>query len=166
MMRTPYETAFGTGWVAFDAVGITQITLPGLAAPEGAVTDAVPESVAATVEHLEAYFSAGSTGWDLDAERLADAAGTTEFTRAVYRVVASIPAGSTMTYGEVAAAAGRPGAARAVGAAMARNPFAPIIPCHRVLAGNGGLGGYGGGLPMKEALLAMEGAMLIDGGAR
>jgi methylated-DNA-[protein]-cysteine S-methyltransferase len=61
-----------------------------------------------------------------------------------------------MSYGEVAAAAGRPKAARAVGTAMARNPFPPIIPCHRVVASNGGLGGYAGGLDMKRQMLTME----------
>lgn len=173
-MRTPYDTSFGRGWVAYDDDGgIHHITLPGLdpplsgreELPPGFEED-VPSSVAGTVRRLEAYFAGRATeDWRLDTATLADIAGSTDFMRAVYRVVAAIPAGSTMTYAQVAAAAGRPSAARAVGSAMARNPFAPIIPCHRVLASNGGLGGYGGGLPMKEALLEMEGALLTRGGS-
>ena len=61
-----------------------------------------------------------------------------------------------MTYAEVAAEAGRPGAARAVGTAMAANRFAPVIPCHRVVGSDGSLRGYGGGLEMKRSLLAVE----------
>jgi len=61
-----------------------------------------------------------------------------------------------MAYGEVAAAAGRPGAARAVGRVMATNPVPPFVPCHRVVAADGGLGGYGGGLDLKSRLLERE----------
>ncbi len=68
--------------------------------------------------------------------------------------------GDTMTYGELAAAAGRPGAARAVGYAMAHNPVPLIVPCHRVLASDGSLHGYGGGLKMKRKLLSIEGVDL------
>ncbi len=80
----------------------------------------------------------------------------TDFETTVYRIVAAIPAGATMTYAEVADQAGRPGAARAVGAAMAKNRFAPMIPCHRVVGSDGSLRGYAGGLDMKRQLLAME----------
>jgi methylated-DNA-[protein]-cysteine S-methyltransferase len=66
--------------------------------------------------------------------------------------------GATISYGELAAAVGHPGAARAVGTTMATNPVPIIVPCHRVLASNGKLGGYGGGLEMKRALLRLEGA--------
>lgn len=79
------------------------------------------------------------------------------FTASVLDRVQQIPAGETMTYGEVAVAVGRPRAARAVGQTMARNPLAPVVPCHRVLAAGGGLGGYGGGLARKAELLRMEG---------
>jgi methylated-DNA-[protein]-cysteine S-methyltransferase len=83
-------------------------------------------------------------------------AGRTPFERQILEVVCSIPAGSSMTYGAVAAAAGRPGAARAVGAALARNPFPPAIPCHRVVGADGGLRGYRGGIEMKRRLLQAE----------
>jgi methylated-DNA-[protein]-cysteine S-methyltransferase len=81
----------------------------------------------------------------------------TPFTRKIYDVVRRIPRGRVKTYGEVADAAGRPGAARAVGAAMATCPVSLFIPCHRVVAANG-LGGFGGeeGLNLKKRLLALE----------
>jgi len=81
----------------------------------------------------------------------------TPFMRRVYDVVRRIPAGQTRSYGEVADAAGRPGAARAVGAAMARNRICLFIPCHRVV-GSSGIGGWSGtgGLEQKRALLDLE----------
>jgi len=81
----------------------------------------------------------------------------TPFMRRVYDVVRRIPSGETRSYGEVADAAGRPGAARAVGAAMARNRICLFIPCHRVV-GSSGIGGWSGtgGLEQKRALLELE----------
>lgn len=82
------------------------------------------------------------------------------FHRMVLERVAAIPYGHTLTYGAIARAIGKPGAARAVGAANARNPLPLLIPCHRVVASNG-LGGYGGGLAMKRRLLELEGLSLL-----
>ncbi|HEY5087741.1 MAG TPA: methylated-DNA--[protein]-cysteine S-methyltransferase [Gemmatimonadaceae bacterium] len=81
------------------------------------------------------------------------------FHRRVYDVTRKIQRGSTRTYGELAAALGDPGAARAVGRALGANPFAPVIPCHRVLAAGGKLGGFSarGGVDTKLRMLAMEG---------
>jgi methylated-DNA-[protein]-cysteine S-methyltransferase len=79
------------------------------------------------------------------------------FTRAVLDAVARIPYGETRSYGEVAAAVGSPKAARAVGQAVGSNPLPLLIPCHRVLAARGGIGGFGGGLPWKRFLLGLEG---------
>jgi methylated-DNA-[protein]-cysteine S-methyltransferase len=81
----------------------------------------------------------------------------TGFTRRVLRKDGKIPRGRVMSYGGLAASLGVPGGARAVGNAMAGNPFPLVIPCHRVIRGDGTLGGFGGGLPMKRALLEMEG---------
>ena len=102
-----------------------------------------------------ADFEAGEAGpfpgsWQLP--------GQTPFQQAVYRTVAAIPAGEALSYGEVADAAGSPGAARAVGNAMARNPIPLVVPCHRVLASGGALGGFTGGLDLKKSLLPAEGA--------
>lgn len=82
--------------------------------------------------------------------------GGTVFRQACYRAVMQIPYGETRSYGEIAAAVGRPKAARAVGAAMAQNPLWLIVPCHRVCGADGSLTGYAGGLPLKQRLLQME----------
>jgi methylated-DNA-[protein]-cysteine S-methyltransferase len=84
-----------------------------------------------------------------------DISGFTEFRKKVSFAVMKIPRGRTMTYGELAALAGHPGAARAVGQVMAANPFAVIVPCHRVVAKQG-LGGYFWGPEIKKKLLAIE----------
>lgn len=88
------------------------------------------------------------------------------FTRKALQVCARIPYGKTLSYGEVAARAGSPGAARAVGQAMSKNPFPIVVPCHRVLASNGKLGGFSGGLHFKRALLDLEGAEAKPNGRR
>jgi methylated-DNA-[protein]-cysteine S-methyltransferase len=80
----------------------------------------------------------------------------TAFDHRVWDAVAAIPYGETVTYGEIARAIGNPNGARAVGTANGRNPVPIIIPCHRVVATGGKLGGYGGGLPLKRRLLDLE----------
>lgn len=80
----------------------------------------------------------------------------TPFQEKVWCALQKIPYGETRTYGELAAMIGQPTVARAVGGANHRNPLAIIIPCHRVVAAHGGLGGYGGGLDKKQWLLALE----------
>ncbi len=87
-----------------------------------------------------------------------DWTGITPFRRAVMEECMRIPSGKTLTYGDLAAKVGRPGAARAVGRVMATNPWPLLVPCHRVVGSDGTLHGYGGGLPMKAALLRAEGA--------
>lgn len=93
---------------------------------------------------------------DLSAVRL-DMDRVPAFHRDVYRLARDIAPGDTRTYGELARALGSPGAARAVGQAMGRNPFAPVVPCHRVVA-SGGTGGFsaGGGVATKLRLLDIE----------
>ena len=81
----------------------------------------------------------------------------TPFQQAVWEALRRIPAGTVWTYGQLAAGVGHPGAARAVGSACGANPIPFLIPCHRVVASNGGLGGFGLGLTVKRALLAREG---------
>jgi len=97
-----------------------------------------------------------------------DLADRPAFDREVLAAVRAIPRGEVRSYGEIARAIGRPGAARAVGGAVGRNPVAVLVPCHRVVAGDGTLGGYGGGwwgdhernLDIKASLLAREGVIL------
>ncbi len=86
--------------------------------------------------------------------------GSSEFTRRVLAVVRRIPPGHIITYGEVARLAGRPRAARAVGNIM-RSCASPDVPCHRVVAAGGRLGGYGGNLALKRTLLRAEGVQVV-----
>jgi O-6-methylguanine DNA methyltransferase len=92
-------------------------------------------------------------------QRIDAAVGITEFMRSVYHVVAVIPTGSVATYAQVARAIGRPYAVRAVGTALNRNPFAPTVPCHRVVRSDGTIGGFAHGCHGKEVLLRKEGAL-------
>ena len=83
------------------------------------------------------------------------------FNARVWRLLADIPAGETISYGETARRAGEPGAAQAAGVALNRNPIPLILPCHRVIGADGAMVGFGGGLEMKTWLLRHEGALLI-----
>jgi len=84
----------------------------------------------------------------------------TDFQLRVWRALSAIPYGAVRNYGDIARAVGQPGAARAVGQANGCNPLPIVIPCHRVIASNGTIGGYSGGLAIKHRLLALEGAEL------
>lgn len=94
-----------------------------------------------------------------------DMTGVPDFNRRVYEVARAIAPGQTLSYGEVAAMLGDPAAARAVGQALGHNPFAPIVPCHRVLAAGKRSGGFsaGGGVATKLKMLQIENAQLGDG---
>ncbi len=105
---------------------------------------------------LDAYFAG-----DIAAlEGLAWGTGGTPFQRAVWAALAEIPAGTTVSYGGLAAKIGSPKAVRAVGLANGTNPIAIVLPCHRVIGSDGALTGYGGGLHRKRWLLAHEGVLL------
>lgn len=105
-----------------------------------------------TERQLREYFSGKRRSFDLPIRMEG-----TEFQKAVWDALLGIPYGETRTYGEIAAAVGKPGAARAVGSACHHNPVSLVIPCHRVLGASGKLTGYGGGLEKKEFLLDLEG---------
>jgi methylated-DNA-[protein]-cysteine S-methyltransferase len=104
-----------------------------------------------TMSQLRAYFSGKLEEFDLPL-----APEGTPFQLEVWRRLCEIPYGETMSYGELAKMIGNPNASRAVGLANGSNPIPIIIPCHRVIGSNGKLTGYGGGLPIKEKLLALE----------
>jgi len=93
-----------------------------------------------------------------------DMGSMNEFRKSVLLALAAVPRGKVISYSDLAAKAGAPGAARAVGTAMARNPFPIAIPCHRTVRSDRTLGGFGGGLKMKRALLEMEGVGFDDNG--
>lgn len=84
--------------------------------------------------------------------------GATEFQQTIWRALQRIPSGQTLTYAQLAAAAGRPRAVRAAGGACGANPIPVLVPCHRVVASNGKLGGFSGGLDWKRLLLSRENA--------
>ncbi|TAH34522.1 MAG: methylated-DNA--[protein]-cysteine S-methyltransferase [Planctomycetota bacterium] len=142
------ETGRGRFRFGSEAGGaLVSLDLPGRWRPRGDETPARP----AWARWLRSYLAGGSPSfpgrWRLP--------GDSGFFRRVYRCVAAVPGGRTLSYAGVARRCGSPGAARAVGNAMARNPLPLIVPCHRVVA-ESGLGGYGGGLDFKRALLAAE----------
>jgi methylated-DNA-[protein]-cysteine S-methyltransferase len=107
------------------------------------------------VAQLAAWFAGERTGFDLPL----DLQGGTPFQQDVWAALRAIPHGGTTSYAELARRLGRPTAARAVGAAVGRNPVSIVVPCHRVLGTGGGLTGYAGGLERKTALLRLEGAL-------
>lgn len=100
---------------------------------------------------LEAFFAGELTEFDLELS-----VSGTAFQQAVWQELAHIPYAQTISYGELAESVGKPGASRAVGTANGRNRISVIIPCHRVIAAGGKLGGYGGGLERKQFLLDLE----------
>jgi methylated-DNA-[protein]-cysteine S-methyltransferase len=108
---------------------------------------------------LTEYFAGTRLEFDLP---LAPAG--TPWQRVVWEALCTVPYGKTISYGELAKRLGRPGSARAAGAAVGRNPLSIVIPCHRVIGATGQLTGYAGGLDRKRALLALEAGGQMDGG--
>jgi len=112
--------------------------------------------LAAERDALSEYLEGDATTLDLPVDLRLTAA---PFRRLVLEKLREVPRGETVSYGELAARAGNPKAARAVGSACARNPIPIVVPCHRVLPGTGRLGNYGGGPARKRALLELEGVL-------
>ena len=107
----------------------------------------------AAISQLKSYFAGKRKEFSLPL----DLEGT-PFQRQVWKRLQSIPYGKTVSYGAIAKGIGKPTASRAVGAANGQNPLSIVVPCHRVIGQNGHLVGYGGGLPIKETLLSLEGS--------
>ena len=151
------DTPLGPMTLAATAQGLAGAWFDGQAHHPGtlaAPVDATQRWLSLARRELDAYFDGRLHEFTLPL----DAQGT-EFQRAVWHALRGIARGSLHTYGEIASGLGRPGAARAVGAAVGRNPISIIVPCHRVVGRDGSLTGYAGGLPRKRALLALEGAL-------
>lgn len=161
-----FDTAIGRCAVAWGDEGIVGLQLPEateratrarIAKRFADATEAMPPtSVKRTIRNIAALVDGKST--DLSAVAL-DMRAVPDFHRRVYEAARKIPAGSTLSYGEIAKRVGAPGAARAVGQALGRNPFAIVVPCHRVLAAGGKLGGFSanGGITTKARMLEIEG---------
>lgn len=150
-----FDSPIGKLVVAADAAGIRHILFPdNRHETRGrAEWQRNPEPVRVAREQLLAYLEGQRTVFDLP---LAPAG--TPFQLKVWNALASIPFGQTRSYGELAAQIGEPRAVRAVGAANGRNPLPIVLPCHRVIGSDGSLTGFGGGLPVKQFLLELEGA--------
>jgi methylated-DNA-[protein]-cysteine S-methyltransferase len=161
-----FDTAIGPCCIAWNAQAIVAVQLPEanpactrarLLSGTGPLADGEPPPFAqAAIEGVQSLMQGGSR--DLREVPL-DMTGVPEFNQRVYAIARRIGPGRTRTYGEVAQELGDKGLARAVGQALGRNPFAPIVPCHRVLAANGRPGGFSGGsgVPTKLRMLAIEG---------
>jgi O-6-methylguanine DNA methyltransferase len=121
---------------------------------KGARFDESPRLMQPYVQELEEYFAGRRRRFSFPL----DLRGT-EFQLACWRALLEIPYGETRTYADIARAVGKPRAFRAVGMANNRNPIAIVVPCHRVIASDGTLCGYGGGLEVKRKLLELEGAL-------
>ncbi|MCQ9181884.1 methylated-DNA--[protein]-cysteine S-methyltransferase [Streptomyces sp. IBSBF 2953] len=111
--------------------------------------------LAEAIRQIEAYFA----GERRDFELPLDWSLISGFNRQVLRELCDVPYGAVVGYGDLARRVGQPGAAQAVGAAMGSNPLPVVVPCHRVVESDGGIGGFGGGLETKRKLLALEGVL-------
>ena len=149
MARLAVDTPFGP-MVLEGEENLTRLWLPNALPDNRGRGEESPLLRAARTQLLE-YLSGARWSFDLPL----DPAGT-DFQRSVWEALRAIPYGQTRTYGEIAAAVGRPWAVRAVGQANHVNPLPIFIPCHRVVGKNGALTGYAGGLDLKGALLALE----------
>jgi methylated-DNA-[protein]-cysteine S-methyltransferase len=147
------SSPFGDVTVVVSERGVREITLPGDDQPDGEV--GAPDRVVA--RQLDDWFAGKRHGFDV----ALDLEGLDGFRRTALETLArEVGWGETVTYGELADLAGRPRAARAAGSAMRDNPLPFVIPCHRVVAAGGRIGGYGGGrnaIDLKRRLLAREG---------
>jgi methylated-DNA-[protein]-cysteine S-methyltransferase len=159
------DSPIGTLLVAATDAGVVRIGFEG-ESPEHVLDElahhisprvvSVPRRLDAVRTELDEYFA----GRRQQFEVAIDTQLSHGFRKLVLEHLVQVPYGRTVSYRDLAVEAGSPGASRAVGSAMATNPIPIVVPCHRVLRTGGGLGGYGGGLPVKEFLLRLEGAIL------
>ncbi len=170
MTQELFYTVFHTnaGWVGLlgSTTGLLRATLPqsseqeacrllGNSLNRAAIS---PRRFEDVIRRFMAYFS----GHSVDFTDRLDLSGATPFQRRVWQAARLIPYGETRSYSWVAGQIGKPKAARAVGQALGMNPLPVIIPCHRVLASDGGLGGFSGGIATKRFLLSLEGASVTE----
>ena len=155
-----FQTSHGWMGCLSSAVGLLRTTLPQ-SSPQRAIEMLsstieqaawAPDSFAEIIPMFTEYFD----GKRKEIPCTLDFGHATLFQRQVYKIVRSIPYGETRSYSWVAKQIGRPAAVRAVGQALGRNPLPIVVPCHRVIASNGSLRGFGGGLEMKRNLLRLE----------
>ena len=155
-LYTEMESPLGALQLAADDGALTGVHFPGQKHDRPAQADwqrADDEPVLAQARReLAEYFAGRRARFNVRLEPRG-----TAFQRAVWQALLAVPFGATSTYGAIAEAVGRPGAVRAVGAAVGANPLGIIVPCHRIVGRDGSLTGYAGGLDRKAKLLALEG---------
>jgi O-6-methylguanine DNA methyltransferase len=166
---TLFDTAIGRCGIAWGERGVAGVQLPEAGEADtrarmlhrfpAAGEAAPPAEARQAIERMAALLRGEAS--DLSTIAL-DMDGVPEFHRRVYEAARDIPPGNTLSYGDIARRVGAPGAARAVGQALGRNPFPIIVPCHRVLAAGGKIGGFSaqGGVTTKRRMLTIEGARL------
>lgn len=156
---TRYESPLGTMLLAATDRGLAGVWFEGQRhGPDarGWREDARHPVLMAAIEQLRAYFAGERTEFVLPL----DFEAGTPFQQSVWSALCGIPRGGTTSYADLARRLGKPQAARAIGAAVGRNPVSIVVPCHRVLGTGGALTGYAGGLERKSALLRLEGALM------
>jgi methylated-DNA-[protein]-cysteine S-methyltransferase len=161
---TTADSPFGPLLLATTPKGLVRVGLPNQDSDELLIDLATrvsprvleaPAQLDAARRELDLYFAGRLTDFDLPL----DWQLSKDFRRKVLRAIARIPYGQTRSYTQMATSAGNERAVRAAGTACGTNPIPLVVPCHRVLRTGGALGGYGGGLPMKEELLRLEGIL-------
>lgn len=154
----PVATPHGEMLLGGNEEVLHHVLLPNAAAAArprlGEAERGRPAAVALAEAQMEEYFAGERTSFALSLEPLG-----TDFQRAVWLALDTIPYAETASYGEIARQVGRPTAFRAVGMANSQNPLPVVLPCHRVIGSDGSLTGFGGGLELKEAMLAHERAV-------
>ncbi len=156
---TTFKTAFGLCKISWGQSGITALKLleegKCLEQPQEKIPNAIQNAIQAIQNHLSGKLQ------DLSAFTI-DFSGISSFFIKIYKVAQKIPYGTTVTYCDLAKKAGSPKAGRAVGQAMARNPYLLFIPCHRIVGVSKKLGGFSapGGINTKRELLQLEGATI------
>jgi methylated-DNA-[protein]-cysteine S-methyltransferase len=150
--HAPVESPVGRLWVAVSPRGLVSVTRGEDPDPDtgGRILD--PDAVAPALAELEAYFAGDLQTFTIPL----DLGGAGRFDAAAWTAARQVPYGETVSYGELAAMAGHPGAARAAGNAMARCPLSPVVPCHRVIHADGSIGGWGADTWVKRWLLDLE----------
>jgi methylated-DNA-[protein]-cysteine S-methyltransferase len=153
VFHAPFDSPIGRLWVAVSPRGLVSVTRGEDPDPDAdGPTTLDPPAASAAIAQLAAYFAGRLHAFTL----ALDLRGAAPFDAAVWAAARQIPYGQTASYGELAAMAGHPGAARAVGNAMARCPFSPVVPCHRVIHADGTIGGWGADTWVKRWLLDLE----------
>jgi methylated-DNA-[protein]-cysteine S-methyltransferase len=165
-----FDTAIGGCAVGWSDQGIAYVGLPeespartrarALRHRADTTESAPPHDVQAAIDQMCALLRGEPADLSLV---VLDPQGVADFHRRVYEVTRTIPAGATMTYGEISLRLDAPGSAQAVGQALGANPYPIVVPCHRVLAANGSLGGFSaaGGVETKRRMLLIEGAAAV-----